>query len=179
MEAPKSLVAIYTGNGKGKTTAAIGQLIRAYGAGWRVGLVRLLKDETSAEMGLLRNLSRLRVKTASPRLKGFYSELSRQDQQLVVTESQAAFNLALSWIEQQLIDLLIIDEIMVAVNLGILTTQQVLELCSFARNQGVEIVLTGRNAPAEIQAIADLVTEMREIKHPFQLGYPARCGIDY
>lgn len=179
LEVRKSLVAIYTGNGKGKTTAAIGQLIRAYGAGWRVGLIRLLKDETSSEIEILRTLPGLKVKTASPQFKGFYPELTQAGQQVVATESQEAYNLALSWINQKLIDLLIMDEVIVAVDMGIITTQQVLDLCNLARQQGVEIILTGRNAPVKLQAAADLVTEMLEIKHPYQLGYGARHGIEY
>jgi len=179
MEQVKSIVMVYTGDGKGKTTAAIGQLMRALGAGWRVGLVRLLKDKSSSEMAILTSWPELKIITASPQLKGFYSDLSAADQQLVLKQSLEALAQAGRWIKEAAIDLLILDEIVVTIELGIISETEILRLFAQAREQGIDLVLTGRHASAQLQEAADLVTEMQEVKHPFHQGYPARRGIDY
>jgi len=179
MNSLPSIVSVYTGNGKGKTTAALGLLVRACGAGWRVGLVRLLKDESSSEMAILAKLNRLKVLTASPELTGFCSDLPIAEQQTVMQQARAALTEAARWIEIHDIDLLVVDEVIVAIDLGLVDEEQVLRLFSLARQQGVDLVVTGRNASAELQQAADLVTEMREVKHPFQEGFPARRGFEF
>ncbi|MGE5381490.1 MAG: cob(I)yrinic acid a,c-diamide adenosyltransferase [Methylocystaceae bacterium] len=179
MDQTKSIIAIYTGNGKGKTTAAVGQIIRVCGAGWRVGLIRWLKDETSSEMAVLQQIPGLTIKTASPGFKGFFSDLPAARQQTIVEESLAALALAEEWLKKGDLNLLVLDELMVAVDFKIITQERVIHLFNLARDKAVDLVVTGRGSNTEIFKAADLITEMKEVKHPYTSGYPARRGYDY
>lgn len=179
MDQAKAIIAIYTGNGKGKTTAAMGQIIRACGAGWRVGLIRWLKDETSSEMAVLQQIPGLMIKTASPGFKGFFSDLSPVRQQTIVEESLAAMTLGEEWIKNGDLNLLVLDELMVAVDFKIIAQDRVINLFNLARDKRVDLVVTGRGSNAEIFEAADLITEMKEVRHPYSSGYPARHGYDY
>lgn len=172
------MIQVYTGTGKGKTTAALGLAVRAKGAGWRVVLVRFLKGESSSELAALAGMG-MTVITASPYLAGFYKDLSLPDQGRVKEDTRAAFLAACQMVEQGKADLLILDELAVAVSLGLLPEDEVIFLCRAARKKGIELVITGRGASLALMAEADLVTEMREVKHPFNCGFPARRGIEF
>lgn len=168
----KGLVHIYTGDGKGKTTAALGLAMRAVGQGMKVAFIQFLKGIPCGEHFFISQyqpfkLVQISVGNSFSKSK---EQLSREAQQ------------TLAYAEQEILsgeyDLVILDEIFVAVNQGLITIKQVLDLLD-EKPSSVELVLTGRGAPPEIVQRADLVTEMLMIKHPFTGGTGARRGIEY
>jgi len=173
-----SLVIVYTGKGKGKTTAALGMALRAVGHKQKICLIQFIKG--SWHYGELDSLERL-----APELdlivtgKGFVGIIDdkspKEEHKKVANE---AILLSKEKIESGKYDLVILDEVNYAVNLGLVDIKQVIDLIK-SRPQNVNIVLTGNHAMPELIEIADLVTEMKEIKHPFQSGIKAKKGIDF
>jgi cob(I)alamin adenosyltransferase len=172
------LLIVYTGDGKGKTTAALGMALRALGRGWRVLMIQFGKG--SWHYAELDTAKRLEPDfEIIPMGKGFYKIL---DDDYTEDEHREAAKRALDFSRQQMTsgkyDLLILDEISGAVGAGLLTIESVVKLVD-DKPDDLTLVLTGRNAPPELIERADLVTEMREIKHPYQKGMMAQKGIDY
>lgn len=172
----RGLIQVYTGNGKGKSTASFGLAIRAVGRGLQVRIIQFLK--TGIDYGEIETFKRLEpeLKVISFGRKGFISRtgVTEHDYQLC----REAFDLAKKIVEEGETDLLILDEINTALYFKLLDLEEVL---SFLKNKpyNLELVLTGRYAIQEIIDMADLVTEMKEIKHPFAKGIKARKGIEY
>ncbi|MGB8648286.1 MAG: cob(I)yrinic acid a,c-diamide adenosyltransferase [Anaerolineae bacterium] len=172
------LVIVYTGDGKGKTTAALGMAFRAIGRGWKVLMVQFGKGSWHyAELDTAKRLAPdLEI---IPMGKGFYKIL---DDHYTEDEHRTAAHDGLEFARNKMLsgeyDLLILDEVNGTVTAGLLTVQDVLGFLD-ERPQDLSLVLTGRNAAPEIIERADLVTEMREIKHPYQKGILAQKGIDY
>ena len=171
-KANKGLVQVYTGDGKGKTTAALGLAIRATGHGMRVGFIQFLKSEPCGEhlfVSQCHAFDIVQISTGDSFNKSL-AQLSEEAQR------------TLAYAEEQMLsgnyDLLILDEIFIAIYKGLISTGQVLDLLEKKPNP-VELILTGRYAPPEIVERADLVTEMHMIKHPFNQGIRARPGIEY
>lgn len=168
----KGLIQVYTGDGKGKTTAALGLAIRAAGHGMRVGFIQFLKSEPCGEHLFV---SRYHPFDIAQTGKGDNFTKSREE---LNEEAQRT----LAYAEEQMLsgryDLLVLDEILVAIHKGLISTEQVLDLLE-KKSGSVELILTGRYALPEIVQRADLVTEMRMIKHPFNQGIRARLGIEY
>ncbi len=174
----QGLVIVYTGNGKGKTTAALGMAFRAIGRGWRVLMVQFGKGSWHyAELDTAQRLAP--DFEIIPMGLGFYKIL---DDRHTEEEHRAAARRALEFSREQMLsgryDMLILDEINGTITAGLLPVQALLELLD-ARPQDLTLVLTGRDADAQVIERADLVTEMREIKHPYQKGILAQKGIDY
>ncbi|MBC7335211.1 MAG: cob(I)yrinic acid a,c-diamide adenosyltransferase [Clostridia bacterium] len=169
------LVQVYTGDGKGKSTAAFGLALRAWGHGLRVVLVQFLKVPHAGEHRAFAHLAPL-VEMRTFGREGFLrpGRVTGEDRRLALAALEYAGEVML----EGRADLLILDEINVALHLGVLELEEVLKLLEL-RPHTMEVVLTGRGAPAEIIAYADLVTEMREIKHPYHSGIGARRGIEY
>jgi cob(I)alamin adenosyltransferase len=172
------LTVVYTGNGKGKTTAALGTVIRAVGYGLRAFMLQFVKG--SWHYGELDGAKLLAPYfTIEPMGKGFYKIL---DDKLPEAEHRqaawAAAERARSILRSGEYDVVILDEINVAVMTGLLPVEKVLEIID-AKPENVHLILTGRGAPQEVIDRADLVTEMREIKHPYQKGKFAQKGIDF
>jgi cob(I)alamin adenosyltransferase len=172
----KGLIHVYTGNGKGKTTAALGVALSAVGDGQRVMMIQFMKGST--EYG-----EQLSAQRLSPYLtlirtgrKGFISksDLDAQDIQL----AQESFSLARKAIESKEYDIVILDEINVAVDFGLIPLSDLLQLID-SKPETVTLILTGRNAKSEALDKADLVTEMVERKHYFHKGQSPRKGIEY
>jgi len=166
-------VQVYTGDGKGKTTAALGLAIRAAGAGMRVFLARFLKTGDSSELTALERFADLVTVRSYGRAGFIRGEPAPEDRERArngFTEVRAA-------VASGAYPLVILDEVNVAVHLGLLPAEEVLDLMD-KRPGHVELVLTGRQADPRIVERADLVTEMREVKHPYHAGVPARKGID-
>jgi len=175
------MVQIYTGDGKGKTTAAFGLAVRAAGRGNRVLIFQFLKPPTlelGERMAVAQAGLPIRVESLEAQWHLFRSLRSEQDR----TAAQAAVADALARLTelaaQRAYDVLILDEIVFCLAMGLGQFDEIKSLTE-RRDPGVEIVLTGRGATPELVALADLVTEMKCIKHPFDRGVGARLGIDY
>ncbi|MDH7477191.1 MAG: cob(I)yrinic acid a,c-diamide adenosyltransferase [Candidatus Bathyarchaeota archaeon] len=171
----KGMVQVYTGNGKGKTSAAFGLALRATGRGLKVYIIQFIKGGFDyGELYIVDKLPNLKLK-AFGRGK-FVTEKPPSQEDIKLAEE--ALTLAEETVKSGEYDIVILDEINVALNLKLIKTERVVELIK-NKPKHVELVLTGRYAPNEIVEAADLVTEMREIKHPYNKGFQARKGIEY
>ncbi len=169
------LIQVYTGNGKGKTTAGLGLAFRACGHGFRVCMLQFMKN--CADYGEAKAACRLPGFALIQVGRNDFVDLAHPDQ-VDVKLARDGWEQAKTLIDSGRYDIVILDEINVAMACGLLDTAAVAAYLTAAK-RSVEIVLTGRYAPAEIIAVAHLVTEMQEIKHPYQGGVAARQGIDY
>ena len=172
------LVIVYTGGGKGKTTAALGLALRAIGYDKRVKMIQFIKG--SWHYGEMHSSSRLEpefdLMAVGRGFVGILDDTSTPEQHRQVAATAMA--MACQDVASGKYDIIILDEINYAVNLGLVSEKDVLELISGKPDQ-VDLVLTGNHAPESVIKAADLVTEMREIKHPFRHGARARRGIDF
>jgi cob(I)alamin adenosyltransferase len=172
----RGLIQVYTGDGKGKTTCALGLALRAVGQGFQVFMVQFMKGRETGE-----------VRAAAARLAPDLTLRPFGRPGLVKLRTPAAEDLALvqeAWgLARQIIlagehDLVILDEINLALTFNLLDREEVYQVLR-DRPAWVEVVLTGRQAPPELVEMADLVTEMRPLKHYYQAGVPARRGIEW
>lgn len=177
----KGLVQIYTGDGKGKTTAAFGLALRAAGQGHRVLIYQFLKPpslEVGERFALQLGAVRIRVEA----LEAPWDMARSLDEPDEVASTRGAIKQVLTRLaetaQKRFYDVLILDEIVFCLAKGLADLDDIQHLIE-RRHPGVEIVLTGRDAPAQLVELADLVTEMKKIKHPFDQGIDARQGIDY
>ena len=170
------MVIIHTGDGKGKTTAALGLVLRALGQGFKVLVLQFMKGR--ANIGEIKVLNDthlpLDIKQFG-RAVFFKSRACEPIDIYLATKGLAALREAMSGGRY---DMIVLDEIIMAVDLGLLQLDEVKETI-IHKPPELHIILTGRNAPAELVEIADLVTEMREIKHHFNQGVAAQKGIEY
>lgn len=178
MKLDEGFVQIYTGNGKGKTTAAIGQGIRAYGNGLKVIMVQFLKSGKTGELNTIDELGENFEIFRFEKRRGFVWTLSEEEKLEVKKEVGVAYNFILDIIENCKCDMLIIDEIMGVLKNEFLSVEDVLKLIE-KKPKNMELIMTGRNVPEEIVNKANLVTEMREIKHYYKEGVPARKGVEF
>ncbi len=171
----KGYIQVYTGNGKGKTTAMLGLTVRAVGFGLRVFIGQFMKDDEYSEIKTLK--SRFPEVT----IEQFGSKTGFVQKDNIKDEDKKAANegykRSLEALECGKYDVVILDEINVAIFMGIISINEVLELLD-KKPEGVELILTGRYAHDEIIERADLVTEMKQIKHYYEKGVVARCGIE-
>ena len=173
---------LYYGEGKGKTTAALGQALRAWGWGGRVLIVQFLKDaaapsgEVKAGAAMGRRWRILRSRLPCPVLR----EPSRREREDLRRVTAALIEKAVKEVGKGRFDVVVLDEALAAWKLGILKVAEVRLVRRVAGEAGVKLlVATGRWVPKSLMAAADLVTEMRQEKHPFELGGSARKGIEY
>lgn len=177
MKLEKGLVQVYMGNGKGKTTAALGQGLRSCGRGLKVSMVQFLKSGDTGELHSVEKLHPYFEIFRFERKRGFFWTLSEQEKLELKEDIDKGFEFLKNVVRENLCDVLIIDELLGVLENNLLKVSDVLELLK-AKPVSMEIIITGRNAPKEIIDAADLVTEMREIKHYFYNGVPAREGIE-
>jgi cob(I)alamin adenosyltransferase len=172
------LVIVHTGNGKGKTTAALGLAVRAWGQGLRILILQFIKGKW--KYGELKALEKFSPQVKIRALgKGFTRKnASAEDVVLHQTAAADAIAEAKAEIEKGLWDMVILDEINYAVKFGLISLSQVVDLVE-KKPSAMHLVLTGRDAAPEIIERADLVTEMKEIKHPYKSGIPAQIGIEF
>jgi cob(I)alamin adenosyltransferase len=171
----KGLVQVYTGNGKGKTSAAFGLALRAIGRGLKVYIIQFIKGGFDyGEMYIVNKLPNLTLKAFG---RGKFV-LTKPPEKEDVTLAEEALKLAKEIVQSGKYDVVVLDEINVALSLKLIKLEQVLELIE-CKPEHVELVLTGRDAPTEIVEVADLVTEMKEVKHPYKKGLQARKGVEY
>ena len=169
------LIHIYCGDGKGKTTAAMGLAVRCAGSGRKVLLVQFLKDGRSSEFASLAHVPNIEV-IPQTRTFGFTWTLTPEEK-----KEAAAYYTGLleeAFRRSGAFDLLILDEALGACTSGMVDEARLLALLE-AKPEGLEVVLTGRGPSQALQDRASYVTEMRMVKHPFEQGIPAREGIEY
>lgn len=169
------LVHVYTGNGKGKTTAALGLALRVCGHGGKVAFIQFMKGwDFYGEIAGLSFLPGVRLeRTGTPDYvyRGREEEVDRK-------EAERGLLLALECISSGFYDLVVLDEVNVAADYGLVDAEEITKAIR-DRPRHVEVVLTGRSAPPAFLDMADLVTEMREIRHPFTKGIASRKGADF
>lgn len=177
----KGLVQIYTGDGKGKTTAAFGLALRAAGQNNKVLIYQFLKPP-SLDLG-----ERFAIQSGAVRIRlealdiEWDMKISHQDEQMR-TKTAAAIKQAIEQLaqtaEKKFYDVIILDEIVFCLAEGLANIKDIKDLIE-RKDHRVEIVMTGRGATAELIELADLVTEMKKLKHPFDTGQASRRGIEY
>ena len=174
MSFEKGYVQLYTGNGKGKTTSAVGLGIRAAGAGLKVAMIQFMKGRRYSEIDSIEKLPGFEVFQ-----HGRDEFVSKEDPERIdIDLARGGMDHALQVIGSGEYDLVILDEINVAIDFGLVDLGEVLRMLD-SRPAHVEVVLTGRYAPKELLEMADLVTEMREVRHFFNSGVEARKGIEF
>ncbi len=170
----KGLTLIFTGDGKGKTTAALGQVMRAAGHGWRTCVIQFIKGEwATGEAGIMAKFPGLGELHTMGR--GFTWKCSKED---TCDAAAKAWQLATEKVMSGTYDLVVLDELTYLINYGLLCEDEIIALIT-GRPARVNLVITGRNASPGLLAAADLVTEMRLLKHPYTKGLKARAGIEY
>ena len=173
----KGCTHIYCGDGKGKTTAAMGLAIRAAGNGKNVFIVQFLKGSPTGELKILLaqpNITILRGRPDTP----FTWNMTKEQKEEVTAYQTQQLQQAIRHAQNGRCDLLILDEVMASCNLGMIDTEM---LKAFIQNkpEALELVLTGRDPAGYMIEAADYVTEMKKIKHPFDAGLPARLGVEW
>jgi len=176
-ENTKGLLMVNTGDGKGKTTAAIGVLVRAAGRGLHCCMIQFMKSKTD-RYGEHDSLEKLGVEVHTMG-DGFTWDTNDPAQDIATSEN--TWNLCVEKMENGDYDLLVFDEIVYVLDYKFLDIDKVLSQIKAVREKQphLHLILTGRNAPPELIAAADLVTEMKEIKHPFHAGIYAQQGIEF
>jgi len=173
----KGLIQVYTGDGKGKSTAAIGQAVRAAGHGFRVGMVCFFKDPQlfgDGEFGLLQKIG-INTFLFAKRHPHFYKEMSLGE---VREECLKGLEFIRGLFADGNWDILVLDELNIALRDGFLKEEELLALLE-AKPQKLELILTGRGATEGIMEKADLVSQIKKIKHPYDQGVQGREGIEY
>ncbi|HBY17542.1 MAG: Cob(I)alamin adenosyltransferase [Marinimicrobia bacterium 46_47] len=178
MKESKGLVLVYTGNGKGKTTAAMGTALRCLGYGCKVCMVQFIKGDW--HYGELDAVKRLAPDFEIHRMgKGFYHIM---DDKIPEKEHREAAERALAFAREKMLSgayrLIILDEILVSIRVNLIPEKQLLDFIQ-DKPEAIDLILTGRGAGEAVIQVADLVTEMKEIKHPYQKGIPGKRGIDF
>ena len=173
----QGLIHLYTGDGKGKTTAALGLLLRAHGCGLKTVLVQLLKGRDSGELHALEKLPGVTVLRYTQEL-GFYKSASEKNREEMNRQNSANLREASRMANEGLCDLLVLDEICAAYNNGAVETELADKLI-ISKPAGLELVLTGRGAPPHFVEAADYVTEFVKRRHPYDKGIAAREGVEF
>ena len=172
----EGLVHIYCGDGKGKTTAAVGLSVRAAGAGRKVLFVQFFKNGNSAELGPLRRLEHVEVRVCETPY-GFIWTMDEAERAAAGRDYTALLTGALASARDG-VGLLVLDEVISVCNCGVVPEETLLAFLR-DRPEGLEVVLTGRDPSEALLDAADYVTEMRKIKHPYDRGIQARRGIEF
>ena len=171
----KGLLMVHTGKGKGKSTAAFGLAMRAMGNHMRVGVVQFVKGKwQTGERAILEHFpERVTIRTMG---EGFTWDT--QDRQRDIAAAKAAWQVAQEMLADESYDLIVLDELNIVLRYDYLPLAEIVQTLE-ARRDGLHVVVTGRNAKDELIEAADLVTEMREIKHHFKAGVKAQTGVEF
>lgn len=180
------MIQIYCGDGKGKTSAGVGAAVRAAGHGIPVVFAQFLKDDTSGEIGVLRELPGVAVLHA-PHNFGFWMQQTPAEQALTRKEAEQLLSDVSDMVQRakkrrpdadaEIDCLVVLDEIMASMKLGLVSEEAVVSFLD-AQGEQTEIVLTGRDPSEAMLARADYVSEIRAIKHPYERGITARTGVE-
>lgn len=173
----QGMIQIYTGDGKGKTTAAIGQCIRAMGAGYKVVFVQFMKGSKTSELNILRQLKDVTV-LRSEKDFGFYTQMTEADKTEITQIHNELFRKVTDIVNQDKCDLLVLDELTYPYEWNLIARDAVEELICHKPKQ-LELVITGRHPASLFMEHADYITEMKAVRHPYEKGTAAREGIEY
>lgn len=173
----QGMIHIYCGDGKGKTTAAIGLAARAAGCGMKVLFARFLKNEDSGELQVLDSVPEIEV-LHLVRSYGFFNTLTEEEKEEVRQMYGELWERIKKRVSGGEFRVLVIDEFMAAYRYGLIDRDEALEFLA-GKPEALEIALTGRDPAPELTALADYVSEIRKVKHPFDQGILARRGIEY
>ncbi len=171
----KGLVIVYTGEGKGKTTAALGMLFRAWGQDFRVCVIQFIKAETG-RWGEVKAAGKLGIEWHK---MGDGYTWDSKDMEETVALAREGWRLAQEKISRDEYDLILLDEFTYPLHLGWLDVEEVISWLKANKSSRLHLLITGRDAPQALLDYADLVTEMTMIKHPFDQGVPAQPGVEF
>ena len=174
---PKGLIHIYHGEGKGKTTAAIGLAVRAAGNGNQVLIAQFLKGSPSGEVKVLQSTAGITLMRCEE-LKKFSWDMTEEEKQQVRCQHDDMVRTVIEQSNNGLCDLLVLDEAVGACGSGLLSEEKLLTFLQ-EKPDGLEVVLTGRGPSERLLEIADYVTEMHKEKHPYDKGIMARKGVEF
>lgn len=169
----KGYVQVYTGNGKGKTTTSLGLAFRAIGAGYKIFIGQFTKGQSYSELNTFKLLSEYITAKQYGRGKFIKGKPSKED----IEKARKGFEEIKAIVKTDRYQVIILDEINIALYYELLSVEEVLEMID-SKHESVELILTGRYAKDEIIERADLVTEMKEVKHYYKKGVSARVGIE-
>jgi cob(I)alamin adenosyltransferase len=173
----QGLIIVNTGDGKGKTTSAFGVALRASGYDWKILIIQFIKGSWKyGEMESIKKFPNIKFVRMGKGFVGIIDDKLPFEEH--VKSAQEALEFAKEQIKSDKYDLIILDEINYAVQGKLIKIEDVIELLKL-KPPGLHIILTGRNARPELIEMADMVTEMKEIKHPYQKGIKAQVGIDF
>ena len=171
----KGLVIVNTGNGKGKSTSAFGVLLRAWGRGFRICVIQFIKAETG-QWGEIKAAKKLGIDWFTT---GDGFTWTSKDMDETIARARHGWEIAREKIVSKEYDLIILDEFTYTLHFEWLNTPQVIDWLKANKPEDMHLIITGREAPAALIEYADLVTEMQEIKHPYQNGIQAQAGIEF
>jgi len=169
------LVIVNTGNGKGKSTSAFGVLLRAWGRGFRICVIQFIKAETG-QWGEIKAARKLGIDWFTT---GDGFTWTSKDMDETIARARHGWEIAKGKIISKNYDLIILDEFTYTLHYGWLDTTEVIDWLKANKPADMHLIITGRYAPAALIEYADLVTEMQEIKHPYQKGIQAQAGIEF
>lgn len=166
---------VYYGHGKGKTTAAVGQIIRAAGSGLKILVFQFLKDNSSSERAILEQIPNVTCLPGREPVK-FYSQMNGPERVELKRYNTKALDEIIKFCAP--FDVLFLDEVLCAIQLDVLNEDKLLSFLEH-KPRGLEIILTGHEVTEKVLNVASYVTEMKKVKHPFDAGLTAREGIEY
>ncbi|MBR4874754.1 MAG: cob(I)yrinic acid a,c-diamide adenosyltransferase [Clostridia bacterium] len=169
---------IYTGDGKGKTTAALGLCLRASGRGRRIAFFQFLKDGNSGENFVFQKLDNFKILCFQTETKGFFWEMTEEEKTCLKKETEKGFLCAQEYLRENLCDMLVLDEISGCIKNELISEDALLRLIK-AYKEKCEIVLTGREFSEDIIEISDYCSSVSDVKHPYQKGVDAKEGIEF
>lgn len=172
----KGLIHIYEGDGKGKTTCAVGLAVRCAGSGQKVLFTQFLKDGTSNELNILRELKQIEVFSATKNF-GFTFKMTPEQKKEAAAYYWDYFQAIKLKTQESNYDMLVMDEFMAAYNVGFLNQKETLEFLK-KKPENLEIILTGRDPSKDIADLANYHSKIDKIKHPYDIGIHARDGIE-
>lgn len=173
------MIHIYHGDGKGKTTCSIGLAVRAAGAGKKVTIMQFLKDGNSSEIKALKNMENIDILENHNKF-GFTWNMTQDEKMHLKKMHDNNLLSIISDIKTGEYDLVVLDELCGAMSCKLIDEEMIRELIQYCSvNKSVELVITGREPEQFVIEKADYITEMKKIRHPFDEGVQARCGIEY
>lgn len=173
----RGLIHIYCGDGKGKTTAAIGLAVRCCGAGEKVLLFQFLKENNSSERKMIEKIENITVIPGRQSIK-FVNQMTEEEKAEMREFYKGKFEEIKAMVKGGGYRMLVMDEMIATVNCGFVTEEELLEFLK-EKPEELEVVMTGREPKESLCKMADYITEMKMIKHPYEQGIPARKAIEF